>query len=153
MSLYMRPICLLLFLPLLLSLNSPAHASQTCAATINELQVMLGNQAFPLKWEETTMEDGKPLLVSIFEKKGALFLEFVKTREGLWAESVGVICKTGADLEIRFTGEQIRLGPAANWMLRYALKSGGKFTLTRLGSEQLRIATSGWSGIFSPGEK
>lgn len=42
------------------------------------------------------MEDGKPLLVSIHEKKGALFLEFIKTQEGLSAESVGVICKTGA---------------------------------------------------------
>ena len=148
----MRRICLF-FLPLLLSLNSPAQASPTCAATISELKVMLGDQAFPLKWEETTMEDGKPLLVSIFEKKGALFLEFIKTREGLWAESVGVICKTGSDLEIRFTGEQIRMGPAANWMLRTALGNGGKFTLTRRGSEQLRIATTGWNGIFSPKEK
>lgn len=147
----MRRICLLL--PLLLSLHSQAHASETCAATVSELRVMLGDQAFPLKWKETTMEDGKPLLVSILEKKGVLFLEFIKTREGLWAESAGVICKTGADLEIRFTGEQIRLGPAANWMLRTALGNGGKFTLTRLGSEQLRIATSGWNGIFSPKEK
>jgi hypothetical protein len=114
---------------------------------------MLGDQAFPLKWGETTMTDGKPLLVSILEKKGALFLEFIKTREGLWAESAGAICKTGPDLEIRFTGEQIHLGPAANWILRHALRDGGKFTLTQLGSEQLRIATSGWSGIFSPREE
>ena len=97
------------------------------------------------------MKDGKPLLVTIFEKKDLLFLEFIKAREGLWAESAGVICKTSAGLEIQFTGEQIRLGPAANWVLRYALGNGGKFTLRKFGSEQLRIATSGWSGIFSPG--
>lgn len=142
--------CLWLFLPLLLSLNSRAQEAQACAATISELKVLLGDQAFPVNWEETTMEDGKPLLVSIHEKKGALFLEFIKTREGLWAESVGVICKTGAGLEIRFSAKQIRFGPAANWILRYALGNGGKFTLTKLGSEQLRIATSGWNGIFSP---
>lgn len=153
MGLDMRRKYLLPLLPLLLSLHSPAHASETCAATIGELKVMLGDPAFPLQWEETSMEDGKPLQVSILEKKGALFLKFIKTREGLWAESVGVMCTTGADLEIRFTKEQIRMGPAANWLLRTALGNGGKFTLTRLGSEQLRIAANGWDGIFSPKEK
>ncbi|MDP2786305.1 MAG: hypothetical protein Q8O38_17180, partial [Sulfurimicrobium sp.] len=69
----------LLLLPLLLPLNSAAHESQTCAATIGELRVMLGDQAFPLKWEEATMDDGKPLVVSILEKNGSLFLEFIKT--------------------------------------------------------------------------
>jgi hypothetical protein len=34
--------------------------------------------------------------------------------------------------------------------LRYALKDGGKFTLTKVGPDQLRIATSSWSGMFSP---
>lgn len=97
------------------------------------------------------MDDGKPLVVSILEKNGVLFLEFTKTREGLWAESTGIICKTsGTDLETRFNGEQVRLGPAASWILRQALGSGGKFTLTKLGPEQLRIATNGWSGSFSP---
>ncbi len=139
-----------LILPLLLSLNGQANESQTCVATLSGLQKMLGDQAFPVKWEETTMTDGKPLLVSILEKKGTLFLEFMKTREGLWAESVGVICKTGEDLEFKFTGEQIRLGPAANWVLRYSLGNGGKFTLTQLGSGQLRIVTTGWKGTFSP---
>ena len=146
----MRQKYLLLFLLLLLPLNSAAHELQTCAATIGELKVMLGDQAFPLKWEETTMNDGKPLVVSILEKNGSLFLEFIKTSEGLWAESAGVICKAGAHLETRFTGEQIRLGPAAGWILRATLKNGGKFTLTKLGPEKLQIATSGWSGVFSP---
>ena len=143
-----------LFLSMLLSLNCEAQESQTCATTISELRVMLGDQTFPLKWEETTMDDGKPLEVSILENNGYLFLEFIKTREGLWAESAGVICKTGTDIETRFTGEQIRLGPAANWFLRHALGNGGKFILTRIGAGgQLRIATSGWSGIFSPRSK
>ena len=146
----MRQKFVLLFLPLLLSLHSGAHASPSCAATVGELGVLLGDQAFPLTWEETTMDDGKPLVMSIVEKNGSLFLEFTKTGEGLWAESTGVICKIGTDFEARFSGKQIRLGPAANWMLRYALRDGGKFTLTRLGSDQLRIATSSWSGTFCP---
>lgn len=146
----MRQKYFLFFLSLLLPLNCSAHESQTCAATIGELRLMLGDQTFPLKWEETTMDDGKPLVVSIFEKNGSIFLEFIKTSDGLWAESAGIICKTGTDLETRFTAEQVRLGPAANWIWRSALRNGGKFTLTKLGPERLRIATSGWSGIFSP---
>jgi hypothetical protein len=142
--------CSLILLPLLLSLSSHAQEPQSCAVTISELRVILGDQAFPLKWEETTMKDGKPLLVTIFEKKNLLFLQFIKAREGLWAESAGVICKTSVGLEIQFSGEHIRLGPAANWVLRYALGNGGKFTLTKLGSEKLRITTIGWSGMFSP---
>ena len=137
-------------LALLLSFNCDAHELQICAATISELRVMLGEQKFPLKWEETTMDDGKPLVVSIVENNGSLFLEFIKTSEGLWAQSPGVICKAGADLEAQFTGEQIRLGPAATWVLRLALRNGGKFTLSKFGSDQLRIATSGWKGTFSP---
>jgi hypothetical protein len=99
------------------------------------------------------MDDGKPLLVSILEKNGSLWLEFIKTREGLWAQSAGVICRSGQDFETRFGPEQIRLGPAANWVLRFALANGGKFTLTRLGSDKLRIAGGGWSGTFFPSAK
>lgn len=146
----MRVNYLLLCLPLLLSAHSQAHELQACASTMGELKLMLGEQVFPLKWEETSMDDGKPLVVSIVENNGALYMEFIKTREGLWAESAGVICKAGANLETRFTGEQIRLGPAANWVLRYALRNGGKFTMTKLETGQLRIATSGWSGVFAP---
>jgi hypothetical protein len=123
---------------------------QSCAATIGEMRALLGDQSFPLKWQETTMNDGKPLVVSIQERNGSLFLEFIKTREGLWAESAGVMCKAGADFETRFAEDQIRLGPAASWVMRYALGHGGKFTMTKLGPEQLRIATSGWNGVFSP---
>ena len=95
------------------------------------------------------MDDGKPLVLSIVESDGSLLLGFTKTGEGLWAESFGVICKSGSDLEARFSAKQIRLGPAAGWLLRSALKGGGKFTLTKLGTDQLRIATRGWRGEFS----
>lgn len=111
---------------------------------------MTGEPAFPLKWTETTMGDGKPLLVSISERQGVLALEFTKTREGLWAESTGVICLSGVDLEIVFSREQIRLGPAANWLMRQSLGQGGTFRISRLGADRLRIATVGWNGHFVP---
>ena len=145
--------CFLLILPLLLSFSGEAPASQACAATVSELGTLLGVQALPLKWKETTMDDGKPLVLSIVESNGSLSLEFTKTEEGLWAESPVVVCKSGTGFEARFSGQQIHLGSAANWILRYALKNGGKFTLTKLGAEQLRVATSSWSGVFSPTAK
>jgi hypothetical protein len=153
MNLCMASKHLCLLLPLLLCLHSEARDAQTCAATISELKEAIGDPIFPLTWKETTMSDGKPLVVSIGEKNGSLSLEFIKTSEGLWAEGAGAICKAGADLEIRFSAGQMRLGPAANWVMRISLGQGGKFTLTKLGPEQLKIATSGWSGIFSPTSK
>jgi hypothetical protein len=45
------------------------------------------------------------------------------------------------------------MGPASGWLLRSLLGQGGKFTLTRLSADQLRIATSGWSGTFVPKPK
>lgn len=96
------------------------------------------------------MDDGKPLVVTIVERNGALLLEFIKTGEGLWAEISGVICNNGVDLELRMSKEQISLGPAAHWMLSIALANGGIFTLRRRMSSQLQIETQGWSGRFVP---
>lgn len=146
----MRRVLLLFPLAVMPALESLAHENLACAATVTELRVLLGDPAFPLKWEEITMDDGKPLRVSILEKKKSLLLDFTKTREGMWAESSGSICKTTAGLEIGFTREQIRMGPAASWLMRLSLVNGGTLTLTRLGTEQLRIATDGWNGIFVP---
>ena len=55
---------------LLLALESHAHQNPGCAATVPELRVLLGDPAFSLQWEEITMDDGKPLRVSIQEKDG-----------------------------------------------------------------------------------
>jgi len=136
---------------LLLLLPSTGAALETpnCAATISELGSLMGEPRLPLEWAETTMDDGKPLRMSIVQSNGSLLLGFTKTGEGLWVESSGVICRSGANFEARFSGDQVRLGPAAGWLLRSALKSGGKFTLTKLGPDQLRIATRGWRGDFS----
>ena len=131
------------------ALPASAQAAPACAESVVALRSMAGENGFPLAWEETGMADGKPLRVAISERRGELFMEFVKAGEGLWAQSSGRICKAGLHLEARFNADQIRLGPAANWVLRAALGRGGQFTLTRLGPERLRIETTGWSGLFS----
>ena len=94
------------------------------------------------------MTDGKPLIVSILEREGSLFMEFLKTGEGLWAEGTAVICKGGVGLEARIT--RVRLGPATHWLMRQSMGQGATFTLSRLATGQLRIATPGWQGSFTP---
>lgn len=138
-----------LLLPLLLASAGDAAARPNCAATLGQLERLLGEQALPQTWTETTMDDGKPLVMSIAEGDGSLLLAFTKTGEGLWAESTVTLCESGAKLEARFSRQQIRLGPAAGWLLRSALRNGGKFIFTKLAANELHIATRGWSGKFS----
>lgn len=137
------------FIAVVLSLKCHSAQDQPCAKNIHELNLAWGHSPFPLKWRETSMSDGKPLVVSIQERNGGLLVQFVKEKEGLWAESTGVICQAGTELEIEFTGDQIRLGPAANWLIRMAIGRGGKFSLGRVEGDHLRIQTRGWQGLFS----
>lgn len=133
-------------------LSSCAFAAElrSCASTFDELRHLAGEPTFASRWEETSMTDGKPLVVSISEQDGSLFLGFIKTREGLWAEGPVAVCASNAELEARIARNRIHVGPAAHWLLRHSLGEGATFTLRRLATGQLRIATPGWSGIFSP---
>ena len=140
------------FAVLILVVSQNALASETlgCASTIRELRNLAGDASFSIRWTEVSMDDGKPLVLSIVERGGALSIEFVKTGEGLWAEAVGSICKTGNEFQARMTKDKIHLGPAASWMLSFALADGGTFTMRRLEANQLQIETQGWTGRFVP---
>ena len=128
---------------------TPCRAAAGCATSIDALRGLFADPAFPLKWYETTMDDDKPLVLSILEKQGVLSLEFVKTGEGLWAEAAGVVCSTPAGLEARFTADQVRIGPACGFAARLTLSGGGQFLLTRIEAQILRVQAGGWNGLFS----
>lgn len=132
-----------------LSFAGAAPASE-CAANIAELRTIADDPSFPLRWQETSMTDGKPLTVTITEKDGSIFLEFVKRQEGLWAEGTALICRSSAGLEARMTKGLVHLGPAAHWILRHSIGRGGTFVLSRLATGELRIARPGWHGVFLP---
>jgi hypothetical protein len=137
-------------LALLLLAASPACRAG-CASTVGELRALLQVPGLALRWQETTMGDGKPLVVSLVEAEGRLHLAFVKTREGLWAEGPATVCADGGTLEAVVTARDIRLGPAAHWLLRQALLArGARFALVPLPGGDLRIGTGGWSGVFHP---
>jgi len=139
-----------LLLLLLAAPGAEARAAAPCAASIRELRALFGDPSWPLRWRETTMNDGKPLVLSILERDGALFLEFYKTGEGLWAEGAGVVCRAGGEAGARFVADRVRFGAAANWVAQVALTTGGDFTLTSVGPGELRIETAGWGGTFAP---
>lgn len=148
----MRARSLLAIAILLLDFAPPCHATPPCAHDIRELRAMLGDPGFPLVWREITMTDGKPLLLSIHERDGDLLLTFVKSREGLWAEGMGMVCEVDTRLEMRFAPGKMVVGPAAHWAMRLALRGAPSFTLTRTGTTSMKIATRGWSGVFSARE-
>lgn len=136
-----------------MSLVPACHAAPPCAQTVAELRALVGDPAFPLEWRETTMTDGKPLALSIAERDGALFISFVKSQEGLWAEGMGAICASGSNLEARFLPGMLAVGSSAHWAMRYSLTHGTPFSFLRLGASRMKVATIGWSGTFAtPGE-
>ena len=95
------------------------------------------------------MTDGKALTVSIMERDAALFLEFKKAQEGLWAEGSAVVCLTHEGLEARIG--RMRTGPAAHWLIRQSMSGQSRvFALGWQDSGELRIKTAGWRGVFLP---
>jgi hypothetical protein len=121
-----------------------------CAAGIDTLRRIATDPLFPLRWVETGMGDGKPLVLSIDERAGLLHLRFEKTGEGFWAEGPGRVCVEGGQLTTRFEGGALRPGPAAPWLLRQSLAAGASVELDRPSPGVLVVSTPGWRGRFAP---
>lgn len=132
----------------LLFISLSLHA-ETCATDLKSFRSLFADENFPLTWSETTADDGKPLVVKITEANNRLFLQFVKTKEGLWAEGTADICKD-EEIVASISKEQIKLGKAAHWAIKMSMSGGAKFKLKLLRKNTLKISTIGWSGEFSP---
>ena len=129
----------------------PTWVSARCADNVAQLRSLLTDPAFPLTWEETGMSDGRPLIVTIDDRSGSLFISFAKAGTGLMAEGPARICQEEQRLNARFALEGLQLGPAAHWLLRTGLRAGSAVSLHRRAAAQLRIGAAGWSGDFVPG--
>lgn len=130
----------------LIALATPSQAAPPCANTLTALRALVLDPAFPLQWRETGIDDGKPLLLTLAERDGALHLRFAKSGEGLWAEGMVSVCGSGAALSARFDAGRMRFGEAAPWIIRYS--HGTEFTLVRLGAA-MRVAGTGWGSNFA----
>lgn len=129
-----------------LLLAAAAAQEPPCALNAHELRALLESPV----WRETTMTDGKPLVLSISEREGRAFIRFVKAGEGLWAEGHAEICAAGDGVQARLREHELVLGRAANWLIRRVLRQGGaRFDLARLPDGRLRVATTGWTGDFT----
>ncbi len=122
------------------------RAQDECASTLAALRRMeiLLHDA----WQETSMTDGKPLVLQLADHDDALHLAFDKTGEGLWARGRAVVCRRGPVLEARLVS--VQLGPAAPWLLRQSLAAAPVFVLRRGSALRLEVSTPGWSGQFRP---
>jgi hypothetical protein len=135
------------------ALGSTAAAEETCASGVAALRRLVGDPAFPLRWIETGMEDGKPLHLTIEARAGGLHLQFIKAREGLWAAGDGTVCVREGRLVAVFEAGKMQAGPAAGWLLKHALQRGTRFELHRPGATELRVGTVGWRGRFAPSDE
>jgi hypothetical protein len=133
----------------LVALSTPCLAEQPCAGTIGELRALVGDPSFPLRWQETTMRDGKPLELRIAQHGPALLLSIIKQGEGVWVEGSGTVCTHGDALAFRFTPGTMNVGSAAHWAVRVSLSAHPDFTLSRLGPDAMKLAIFGWSGTFA----
>lgn len=122
----------------------------TCVKDLAGIRMLFNDTSMPIQWDETTANDGKPLLVDIGEKDGRLFLQFIKTKEGLWAEGTAKVCKGQDGITAEITKKDIKLGEAAPWILRMSMKGGATFKLLREKADKLHISTFGWGGDFVP---
>lgn len=134
---------------LLLLVFSLSVFGKECVTDIRSFRKLFNDDSYPLVWEETTADDGKPLVVKISELNAKIFLEFDKTREGLWASGTADICRDD-EIVASISKEQIKLGKAAHWVIRMSMKNGAKFKLRKLKPHVLKISTFGWSGEFIP---
>ncbi len=126
-----------------------AFSATPCAESIADLRTLLADPVFSLKWRETGMDDGKPLVLTILERDGVLVVSFEKTDEGLWVEGASVVCRDGDAYDIRFVAGKVRTGRAANLMVQYTVLNGGQFTLRKTGTEKLEIGAGAWTGTFA----
>jgi hypothetical protein len=123
--------------------------SPVCASDIATLGSLFNMQSFPTSWTETTAADGNPLVMTVSQQNGGLFLQFMKTNAGLWASGTASICSQGGAVTASITKDQIKLGSAAPWVLRIALSNGATFSLD-MTSDGLTISTTGWTSNFIP---
>jgi hypothetical protein len=126
-----------------------AGEAGACARSLAQLRQLAGHPALPMQWREISMSDGKPLEISITERDGSLFLEFIKSHEGLWAQGKASICRSDAGGEAQLQPAGFRLGPAAHWILRSSFDRGASLNISWPSAGEMRISTPGWTGTFA----
>jgi hypothetical protein len=126
------------FLLGLLILSAPTVAQAKCFSTVHEIQA----NHVKTRWQETTENDGKPLMISITD--GSHGLVYSARKAGaLWLTGNVSVCQSGGATEI--TLKNTRATSNVPMMARLALPSRQS---GRIVNNRIKLGGAGWSGTF-----
>ena len=122
----------------LLMLSAPTLAQAKCFGSVREMKANHVNT----RWQETTENDGKPLMISIADGPNGLVYSARKAGE-LWLTGNVSVCHTGGGTEI--TLKNTRATSNVPWVARMALPSTQSAQIV---DNRIRLGGGGWSGTF-----
>jgi hypothetical protein len=122
----------------LLILSESTLAQAKCLGTVSEIKA----NNVKARWEETTENDGKPLMISITD--GANGLVFSAKKAGaLWLTGNVSVCRSGGAAEITLKNTQATSN--VPMVARLALPSTQSAHIV---NDQIKLEGGGWGGTF-----
>lgn len=134
---------------LILSLFMSHVASASgCAYDLNSLSSVFDVSGFSTRWTEVGASDGQPLLLTISQGDGSLFLQFVKSGQGTWVAGEASICGGGGSATATISADQVTVNNLP-WAVKLVMGDGASFNLrVTPDGRQLSISGGGWTGRF-----
>jgi hypothetical protein len=126
------------FLLGLLILSAPTVAQAKCFSTVHEMKA----NHVKTRWQETTENDGKPLMISISDGSHGLVYS-AKKAGALWLTGNVSVCHSGGATEI--TLKNTRATSNVPMVARLALPSTQS---GRIVNNRIKLGGAGWSGTF-----
>jgi hypothetical protein len=123
---------------LLVAISVTTVAQAECFRSVKEMKT----NNIKRRWQETTANDGKPLMISIGDSSDGLIFS-AKKAGVLWLTGDVSACRTEGAVDITMRNTKATSDVPA--LTRLALPA----TLSaRIVSDKLKLAGGGWSGIF-----
>ena len=128
----------LTFLICMLIVSESTLAQAKCLNTVSDLKA----NNVKLRWQETTENDGKPLMISITD--GGNGLVYSARKSGvLWLTGNVSVCRSGGATEITLKNTQATSN--VPMLARLALPSTQSAQIV---NNQIRLGGGGWGGTF-----
>jgi hypothetical protein len=122
----------------LLILSEPTLAQAECLRTVRDIKA----NGVKAKWQETTANDGKPLMISI--TNGAKGLVYSASKAGEpWLTGNVSVCRSGGATEI--TLKNTKATSNVPMIARMALPSTQSAHIV---NDQIKLGGGGWGGTF-----
>ena len=122
----------------LVTIGAPTVAQAKCFSTVHEIKA----NHVKTMWQETTENDGKPLMISITDGSHGLVYS-AKKAGALWLTGNVSVCHSGGATEI--TLKNTRATSNVPMVARLALPSTQS---GRIVNNRIKLGGAGWSGTF-----